>query len=249
MKHHPQGWRPVVLTLAATLLLCAMRLGQLPSAHASEDVTGLVLSSNRVLLEGAVVNLDGIGSVTTDAAGRFAFHEVPPGNYRMTVSKQGFPDEKRLILVHADRLNKILVVLAGAVPHLSTATAVGVPIVQQGGSIFVRGRVNDQIDTVFLVDTGATFCVLTKATADRLGLAPNLVSTVVKLHTASGTIQAPLIQLDLIQVGAAEARSVEAVIHDVPGLPSDAGGLLGMSFLDQFKVEIDQEAGVMLLSR
>lgn len=248
MRAYSRNWRPALI-LVATLLLCTMGLGHLLTAHASESVTGLVVSNNRVLLEGAVVSIDGVGSVTTDAAGRFAFPDVPPGNYRMTVSKQGFPDDKRLIFVQADRLNKILIVLAGAAPRLSDATAVGVPILQQGGSIFVRGRVNDQIDTVFLIDTGATFCVLTRATADRLGLVPDLASTIVTLHTASGTIEAPLMQLDVIQVGAAEVRSVQTVVHDVPGLPAGAGGLLGMSFLDQFKVEIDQEHGVMLLSR
>ena len=196
-----------------------------------------------------MVSLEGFGSVTTDAAGRFAFHNVPPGNYRMTVSKQGFPDDKRLILVQAGRLNKVWIVLAAAAPRAPSATAVGVPIVQQGGAIFVRGRVNEQVETLFLVDTGATLCVLTKATADRLGLTASPVSTLVTVQSASGFFKAPLIQVDLIQIGDAEVRSVDAIIHDVPNLPPTVGGLLGMSFLNQFKVEIDQEEGVMLLSR
>ncbi len=248
MRVRDRTWKPVI-GLAAGLLASAVWLASATGAESSETLTGLVLSSNRVLLEGAVVSLEGIGSVTTDAAGRFAFHGVQPGNYRLTVSKQGFPDYKRLILVQAGRLNNVWVVMAGAAPRPSMPTAIGVPIVQQGGGIFVRGRVNEQVETSLLVDTGATLCVLTKATADRLGLTSTPLARIVTVHTASGTIEAPLVQVDLIQVGGAEVRSVDAIIHDVPGFPSEVGGILGLSFLKRFTVEIDQEEGVMLLSR
>jgi len=243
----PAG-RPAV-ALAAGLLVSALCLIHATGAEASETLTGLVLSSNTVLLEGAVVALEGIGSVTSDAAGRFAFRDVSPGNYRLTVSKQGFPDDKRLILVQAGRLNTVRVVMAGPAARASTPTAIGVPIIQQSGGIYVWGQVNERVKTLFLVDTGATLCVLTKATADRLGLASSPVSTIVKIRTASGAIEALLIMVDLIQVGGAEARSVDAVIHDLPGSPPAVGGILGLSFLNQFKVEIDPEEGVMLLTR
>lgn len=248
MRRHARTWQ-TALTLTAGLLASAICLGLATGAESSETLTGLVLSSNRVMLGGAVVSLEGFGSVTTDAAGRFAFPNVPPGNYRMTVSKPGFPDDKRLIIVQAGRLNKVWIVLAGAAPRAPTATAVGVPIVRRGDAIFVHGRVNEQVETLFLVDTGATLCVLTKATADRLGLTASPVSTLVTVQSASGSFKAPLIQVDLIQIGDAEVRSVDAIIHDVPNLPPAVDGLLGMSFLNQFKVEIDQEEGVMLLSR
>jgi aspartyl protease family protein len=105
------------------------------------------------------------------------------------------------------------------------------------------------METLFLVDTGATLCVLTKATAMHLGLPSSPPADPVTVHTASGPIEAPLILVDLIQVGGAEARGVEAIIHDVPGLPSDVGGLLGLSFLNHFTVEIDPVRGTMQLSR
>ncbi len=248
MRVRDRNWKPVN-GLAAGLLASAVWLAYATGAESSGTLTGLVLSSNSVSLEGAVVSLEGIGSLTTDAAGRFAFHGVPPGNYRLTVSKQGFPDYKRLILVQAGRLNKVSVAMAGAAPRPSMPTAIGVPIVQRAGGIFVRGRVNEQVETFLLVDTGATFCVLSNATADRLGLTSTPLARTVTVHTASGTIEAPLVQVDLIQVGGAEVRSVDAIIHDVPGSPSEVGGILGLSFLKRFTVEIDQEEGVMLLSR
>ena len=248
MKGAARTRRPTPV-LAAGLLASAICLGQAVIAESGETLTGLVLSSNRVLLEGAVVTLEGIGSVSTDAGGRFAFRDVAPGNYRLTVSKGGFPDDRRLILVQAGRLNRVWVVMTGPAPRPSAPTAVGVPIVVQGLVILVRGRVNDQVETLFQVDTGATYCILTKAMAERLGLTSSPVLTQVKLYTASGIIEAPLITVDLIQLGNAEARSVETVIHDVPGFPPAIGGLIGLSFLNHFKVEIDQSEGVMLLSR
>ena len=237
------------LTVAAILLLCTICIGQAANAHANEIVTGFVLSSNQVLLEGAAINLEGFGSTTTNAAGRFAFHDVPPGNYRMTVSKQGFPDQTRPVPVFADHMNRGVIVLAGSASLASPPTTVSVPILHMGSSIFVRVRLNGQVETLFLVDTGATYCTLTKATADRLGLTAGLVSSLIELRTASGYIKAPLLLVDLLQVGGAEARNVEAIILDRPNESSAVGGILGLSFLNQFKIEIDQKEGVMILSR
>lgn len=248
MTHRARSWR-TILAVAAGLLVSALCLVRPTVSESGETLTGLVLSSNRVLLEGAVVSLEGIGSVSTDAAGRFAFHGVPPGNYRMTASKQGFPDYTRLIPVQAGRQNKVWVVLAGAAARPSTPTAASVPIVRRGGAIFVRGRINEQVETLLLVDTGASLCVLTKATADRLGLTASPLASAMTVHSASGSFEAPQIQVDLIQIGTAEVRNAAAIIHDVPNLPPTVGGIIGMSFLSQFKVEIDQQEEVMLLTR
>jgi clan AA aspartic protease (TIGR02281 family) len=211
-------------------------------------LTGKVVASNDVSVDGAIVALEGIGSVSTDAAGRFAFRDVPKGPYRLTVTKEGFPSASRLVFVQAGRLNAVRIVLAGPAPLPSAPTAVTVPIVQHSSAILVRGDVNGQAETLFLVDTGATVCVLSSALADRLGLRASGGAEMITVHTASGRVEAPLILVDLLRVGGAEARGVQAIVHDVPGLSSDVGGLLGLSFLGRFKVEIDRVRGVMLLS-
>jgi clan AA aspartic protease (TIGR02281 family) len=217
-------------------------------AESGAALAGRVISSNDVSVEGATVTLEGIGSARTDAAGTFIFHDVSPGNYRLTVSAEGFPEEKRFVLLRGGRPNTIRIYVAGQarVPAPPDPTA-AVPIVRRGSGILVRGRVNELAETVFLVDTGATLCVLTRATANDLGLATNPPGTPITVHTASGPIEAPLVLVNVIQVGGAEARGVEAIIHDVPGLPSDVGGLLGLSFLNRFTVEIDPLRGTMQL--
>lgn len=241
--------RRTVLPLVAGLFASAVCLAARVGADSGATLTGQVMSSNEVLVEGAMVTLEGIASLRTDGRGGFAFHDVSPGSYRLTASKEGFPDEKRLILLRAGRLNTIRIYLAGAASIPAPVAPAAVPIVRRGTAVLVHGRVNDQAETLFLVDTGATFCVLTRPMARQLGLTPSPVAGPVTVNTASGSIEAPLILVDLIQVGGAQARSVEAIIHDVPGLPSDVGGLLGLSFLNRFTVEIDPVRGMMLLSQ
>lgn len=248
MRRYPRNLQPI-LVVAATLLISTVGIDRVKTAQAGERLEGIVVSRDGVTLEGAVVNLEGVGSVNTNAAGIFVFHDVPSGNYRLTVYKKGFPDEARMVPVLAGRPNRVQITLAGTAPIPPPFTPVKVPIVRQGSALLVQGRVNDQVDTLFLVDTGATFCVLSRATADRLGLTVNSGATLVTVHTASGPIEAPLVQVDRIQVGDAEARNVGAIIHDVPGLPHTIGAIIGLSFLSQFKVEIDPVERVMLLSR
>ena len=69
----------------------------------------------------------------------------------------------------------------------------------------------------------------------------------VRLVTASGVIEAPLVILDEVDVGGAIARYVPAVIHDLPGMPPNVVGLLGMSFLERFQVNLDLTSGSLTL--
>ena len=93
--------------------------------------------------------------------------------------------------------------------------------------------VNEQVETLFLVDTGATLCVLTKATATHLGLRLESSSTTVKIHTASGTIEAPLItsRPDSGRRGGGQKRG--GGHPRCAGPPPAVGGLLGLSFLNR----------------
>jgi len=69
----------------------------------------------------------------------------------------------------------------------------------------------------------------------------------VRLATASGVIQAPLALLDEVDIGGAIARHIPAVIHDLPNMPASVVGLLGLSFLERFRVNLDLTSGILLL--
>lgn len=122
--------------------------------------------------------------------------------------------------------------------------AVQVPLQKRGRSVLLPGKVNGQPVGYFILDTGATFTSLSGLVANRLGISTSGSS--VRLATASGVIQAPLAVLDELDIGGAVARHVPAVIHDLPNMPPSVAGLLGLSFLERFRVNLDLSSGVLL---
>jgi len=120
-----------------------------------------------------------------------------------------------------------------------------IPFQRVGKAMLVAAQVNGQSLGAFILDTGATFLSLSQAAADGLGV--RRTGSSVRLNTASGTITAPFVLLDEVELGGAVAHHVPAVIHDLPGTPASIIGLLGMSFLERFRVNLDLNAGVLIL--
>ena len=126
-----------------------------------------------------------------------------------------------------------------------------IPLRRVGGVFLVSARINNQVASNFIVDSGASIVTISHALADRLGLdyenKPKQV-----IATASGFMESPRIVLDSIYVpdeaGVGVLR-VDTVVATLPGLPPKIGGLLGQSFLRQFHVTIDAERAVMRLER
>ncbi len=124
-----------------------------------------------------------------------------------------------------------------------------VPLRRAGGVFLVTARINDQITTHFIVDTGAATVTISHDLADKLGIdyANNPRRT---FFTASGIEKNPMIVLESIyvpdQYGAGVAN-VEAAVSTLPGAPPGIAGLLGQSFLRHFHVTIEAERGVMHL--
>jgi clan AA aspartic protease (TIGR02281 family) len=126
-----------------------------------------------------------------------------------------------------------------------TLTTFHVPFERRGPSVLVPGRVNGQPIGYFILDTGATFTSVSRLVADRLGIVSG--GGTVRLATASGAIQAPLALLDEVDIGGAVAHHVPVVIHDLPNVPPAVVGLLGLSFLERFRVSLNLTSGVLTL--
>jgi clan AA aspartic protease (TIGR02281 family) len=124
-------------------------------------------------------------------------------------------------------------------------TTFQVPFERRGPAVLVPGKVNGQPIGYFILDTGATFTSVSRLVADRLGVSSS--GSTVRLATASGVIQAPLALLDEVEVGGAVARHVPAVIHDLPNAPPAIVGLLGLSFLERFRVNLNLTSGILIL--
>ncbi|WP_135504989.1 retropepsin-like aspartic protease family protein [Roseovarius aestuariivivens] len=114
---------------------------------------------------------------------------------------------------------------------------------QMDGHYYVTAEVNGApID--FVVDTGATMIVLTRADAQAAGLDTSDLAFVGRAGTANGEVRTAPVRLDSLVIGPIEDRGVAAVVN--------AGeldrSLLGMSYLQRFsRVEIVD--GRLILTR
>lgn len=99
------------------------------------------------------------------------------------------------------------------------------------------------VDVDFLVDTGASQMVLTQEDARRIGFDPDTLRYNGQASTANGIVQTATVTLDNVRLEDMTDRNVPAVVN---GSPMD-GSLLGMSYLGQFSIAIDDN--VMVLTR
>lgn len=110
-----------------------------------------------------------------------------------------------------------------------------------GGHFWLDAEVNGA-PVRFIVDTGASAVVLTRADARRLGIFVNGQDFTARFQTANGEIAAAPVRLDRIRVG-------DLIVDDVDGAVVDAPletSLLGMTFLDRL-AGYEVEDGRLLL--
>ena len=96
------------------------------------------------------------------------------------------------------------------------------------------------------LDTGATYVVIPWDLAESLGYQPERSRERIEMVTASGVERAPLITLQSVRVAGLEARRVKALVHDLPPR-SFVDGLLGLSFLRNFRFCLDFQRGLLEL--
>ncbi|MEL6594452.1 MAG: TIGR02281 family clan AA aspartic protease [Pseudomonadota bacterium] len=82
----------------------------------------------------------------------------------------------------------------------------------------------------FVVDTGATDIVLTRADATRIGLRPEDLNFLGQAMTANGIVQTAMVRLDEMELGPFTDHAVRASVNG--GEMSQS--LLGMSYLQRF---------------
>ncbi len=111
------------------------------------------------------------------------------------------------------------------------------------GHYYLTAQVNDA-PVRFVVDTGATDIVLTKADAARIGIDPEGLKYLGRAGTANGETRTAYVKLDKVVVGNAVDHNVSAVVND--GEMSQS--LLGMGYLQRWgRIEIS--GGELRLSR
>ena len=99
-----------------------------------------------------------------------------------------------------------------------------------------------------ILDTGASTTAITSRLFARLGRMRNLTFIGnFNIRTASGTIEAPLVQIPRFYFASYEFNDVSAIVLPEDALP-DADGLLGMNVLGQFDFAIMPQSSELILT-
>jgi len=109
---------------------------------------------------------------------------------------------------------------------------------KDSSSIFVDVVINEKIRINLLVDTGATFVVVSPGLAGKLKIYPKKAAKAISLRMADGSVITGMpVILDSVQIEDAREEKVKAVIAE----SGEKQGILGMSFLNKFHLNIDPE--------
>ena len=128
---------------------------------------------------------------------------------------------------------------------VSSNGEVQVPLIPVGGGNFLIETVlNGRVKARLMLDTGASLITLTEEIGNKLGISPYFNSAELPFNTAGGEDWMPLVALEMVAVGSAETRLVEASINSHI---KEIDGLLGMSFLGDFRFEIDRTNKLLTL--
>lgn len=110
---------------------------------------------------------------------------------------------------------------------------------QADGHYWAKAKVNNRHQISFMVDTGASICVLTPTDAKRLGYDFSQMEKDIKIKTASGTTYGAYITIERFEVGRVLLKNIDAVVLD----DNLEQSLLGMSFLERLtKWEVSKAA-------
>ncbi|MFG0289641.1 MAG: TIGR02281 family clan AA aspartic protease [Rhodopirellula sp. JB044] len=119
--------------------------------------------------------------------------------------------------------------------------------VSSGGSLFTMVSINQQAIRM-VIDSGATLVTLPANAAAQLQVNVPDDAPVISLVLADGgKIDGRRVTLDSVRVGQFEAKHVDAVVLEP--VAANAEPLLGLSFLDRYKFELDSASRTLGLLR
>lgn len=123
---------------------------------------------------------------------------------------------------------------------------------ESGRHILAEVLLNDKVKAVLMMDTGASFVVLSKRIGDELGVdtADNGKDMMVLKLADGRSSNAKAVVLDSVKIDDVEAKKVMAAVmlDQIPD-PALKDGLLGMSFLGRFNIKMDLKTMKMNLEK
>lgn len=125
-----------------------------------------------------------------------------------------------------------------------------ISVTRKGNHLYANVVLNSRVNAKLLIDTGASFVVISSAVAKHLGMKLDGSNPDVKMTLADGReVPGKMIKLDSIGLGEVKAENVEAVIIYQENAFSEFDGLLGMSFLKMFRFGINLEKSKLILRK
>ncbi len=109
----------------------------------------------------------------------------------------------------------------------------------------VKMKGKSEAQASFIIDTGASMVTITRAFADRLGVTGQRGHI---FHTANGVVDGWVTTVDSIQLQGIKAKNVEVAIIDDAFGANDGLMLIGLNFLNRFKLEINNAKGQLTLT-
>jgi clan AA aspartic protease (TIGR02281 family) len=112
------------------------------------------------------------------------------------------------------------------------------PVRGQKNVVLVKAEING-VGGLFVLDTGASYLSVRSSFADRAKI-PQAEASEIRLMTANGETRAKLSRADKVTLGKLQAVNVPVAVQDVDNKSYGVGvdGLLGMSFLSRFEVQM-----------
>jgi clan AA aspartic protease (TIGR02281 family) len=120
-----------------------------------------------------------------------------------------------------------------------------IPYKQSPGVMYVKVSLNGHTPIPLILDTGATFTVLSRETAEELGISLKGVLPMTRTSTANGVIENYMVRLSSVQLGDARVENIAALVP-VRG-EIGVNGLLGQNFLNEFEWSNDTTLSVLTL--
>jgi len=124
-----------------------------------------------------------------------------------------------------------------------------IPMERHGEVVIIQAMLNNKRSAKFVVDTGASYTLISNALARDLSIDVGQSLKTLPFQTANGLIQAPVTNLESVTVGGMEIRNLAIAVHDAIPDPQVAGGLLGLNFLSNFRMDIDTQKGMLHLEK
>ena len=123
-----------------------------------------------------------------------------------------------------------------------------IPLKKKGLTAVVEVKINSTTKANFILDTGASYTVISEHVAKELKIDLEKKHPKIRLQTANGIIEVPLVTLDSIEISGLRVDDLAAAVHNF-STDTNIAGLLGLNFLGKFRMDLDTEKGILILEK